>query len=108
MVSELTLSLFQQHVGETFTVSHPEAGDVALKLVKAVDARANLKKHAGGPPMETFSIQFEGPADAPLQQDTFTFAHATVGTFELFTVPIVSRDPGVRRYEAIISRLLAK
>ena len=108
MVNELTRGLFEKHAGETFTVSHAQTGDVALKLVDAVDTQARLKKQHGGPAIETFALYFEGPADNPLHQDTFTFAHPIVGTFDLFMVPVVSRDPGIRRYEVIISRLLAK
>jgi hypothetical protein len=107
MVTELTLGLFEKHVGEMFTVSHPQVGDVVLKLVSAVDSRAGLKKRNGGPAMETFAAHFEGAVDNPLPQDTFRFAHPTVGTFDLFMVPVVSRDPGVRRYEVIVNRLLA-
>jgi len=106
MVNELTREFFEKLVGQTFTVSHPQTGEVAMKLARTLDTRAPFNKHNGGPAMETFAVHFEGPADKPLPQATFRFAHPEAGTFDLFTVPVVSRDPDVRSYEVTISRLL--
>jgi hypothetical protein len=107
MASELTLEFFEKHVGETFTVSHEQTGDVDLKLARTMDVHTPFKKHHGTPAMEAFAVHFEGPTDKPLHQATFRFAHPEAGTFDLFMVPVVSRDPGVRRYEVAISRVLA-
>lgn len=106
MVEELTQALFEKHIGETFTVSHAEYGSVPLKLTSVLDTGGRFPQRDGAPNIETFSVCFEGPKEKPLPQDTFAFSNPAIGAFDLFMVPVVSRDPGVRRYEIIISRLL--
>jgi hypothetical protein len=52
--------------------------------------------------LETFSIVFCGPKDSHLPQGTYKF-QGSVGTFDLFIVPIREDSKGVY-YEAVINR----
>lgn len=105
MVDELTREIFEKHVGEAFTV-HDGTSEVCLRLLDAVDTQSRFTKQRGGPQIESFAIHFAGPASCALPQAIYQFQNSAMGTFELFMVPVVSHDPGVMRYEAIINRLV--
>jgi hypothetical protein len=106
MVTELSLELLKEHIGETFLVSRPEASDVELRLVQASDAQSRFKKQSIGPKLETFALIFEGSVSQPLSQSMFQFTNANLGTMDLFLTPIVSSKPEVRAYEVTISRMI--
>jgi len=57
----------------------------------------------GSQQFEGFSLLFNGPADLPLAQRTYRFAHERLGSFDLFIVP-VSADRNARQYEAVFNR----
>lgn len=71
---------------------------------KLAPADAALKGAAAA--KDCFSLVFVGPKTAPLPQDTYTIAHARIGRFPLFLVPVGSDRNGTR-YQAIINRLHA-
>lgn len=52
-----------------------------------------------------FSLTFRAPPDAPPQQDTFNLTHPTLGSMDIFLVPIRKDDDGLY-FEAIFNRLL--
>jgi hypothetical protein len=49
-----------------------------------------------------FSLEFRGPGESLMEQGTHRFQHRTLGTFELFVVPIGRDDTGIR-YEAVFT-----
>jgi len=53
---------------------------------------------------ETFSLIFRGSAKEPLEQQTYTLAHPSIGTFPLFLVPI-GRPGKTQDLQAVISRI---
>ncbi len=55
--------------------------------------------------IDGFSVVFEGPHDMPLDQDVHTVTHPEAGRGEMMLVPIVSKDPSVRKYEFVVSNL---
>ncbi|MDQ3262850.1 MAG: hypothetical protein M3Y59_04200 [Myxococcota bacterium] len=55
----------------------------------------------GGP--ESFALRFRGPATPMLQQGTYPFTHAELGTLALFVVP-VAKDATGADYEAVFNR----
>jgi hypothetical protein len=105
MIEELTKALFQQHVGEPFTVSAEGVAPVTLTLAKVIEA-PQRKQPAGAPAMECFSVLFEGAKETALVQNTYTFENTRMGSVALFAVPVVSGDEAVRRYEVVINRLI--
>lgn len=52
---------------------------------------------------EGFSLLFNGPANPPLAQRMYGFAHERLGSFDLFIVP-VSAAGELRQYEAVFNR----
>ncbi len=104
---EVSYDFFARQLGATFTVSPESAPDVRLKLVEAriapvMDPRAHLAEDARN---EKFSLLFRGPVAAALKQNTHTFAHADVGQFAMFIVPVRTRDANHAYYEAVFNRL---
>ena len=83
-------------------------------LVVSLELAAVTTPHAAGqvgvPPgsreFEVFSLLFQGPADQPLSQRTYRFAHERLGSFDLFIVP-VSADRDARQYEAVFNQRLS-
>jgi hypothetical protein len=49
-----------------------------------------------------FALTFRGPLDRPIDQGTYALAHAELGGFEIFIVPIAEDDDG-RLYEAVFT-----
>jgi hypothetical protein len=68
-----------------------------LVLIKAEEQPA-------APGGECFSLLFSGPVKRPLEQATYTFDHATLGSFEMFIVPKPADRLGCY-YEAVFNRL---
>jgi hypothetical protein len=53
---------------------------------------------------EKFALMFRGLPVASLAQDTYTFEHHRIGSFEMFIVPIGCLDQSHCYYEAIFNR----
>lgn len=47
-----------------------------------------------------FSLAFRGPRSPELRQGTYPLRHATLGTLDIFVVPVARDEHGVR-YEAV-------
>ena len=93
---ELTQATFAPHVGSAFRV---HVGDGALELTLAAVSDVRLSPRA-----EVFSLEFHGPASAPLPQAEYRFDHPVVGEFALFIVP-VGREEDLLQYQAVFNRL---
>lgn len=57
---------------------------------------------------EKFSLLFLGAKDPALTQDTYGFEHAGIGRFEMFIVPVASKDANRSYYQAIFNRTAPK
>jgi hypothetical protein len=53
---------------------------------------------------EKFSLFFSGSRDELLEQNMYSVAHDTLGRFDLFLVPICTRNPAKMDYQVIVSR----
>ena len=98
MSKKLSIKAFARTQNTVFTTKSGEDEPVDLKLVEVTD------KTPEGFPGEQFSIVFEGPADAPLGQQTYQLEHGDMGSLELFLVPVGEQDDK-RFYEAFFNRL---
>lgn len=94
-LTELTAEVFRRHLGETFRVLDGEALELELAAVESA------RTSAGD---ECFSICFKGPRGSCLPQKTYRIAHAALGEFALFLVPIGPDREGFHRYEAVFNR----
>lgn len=93
---------FARQVNTSFLV---RAGfdTVRLLLVRAnpFSAASPDAEDAGN---EKFSLLFRGPAQKPLEQNTYRFDHPRLGRLSIFIVPIGSLDTTHCQYEAIFDR----
>jgi hypothetical protein len=53
---------------------------------------------------EKFSLFFSGSRGDLLPQNTYSVAHGTLGRFDVFLVPICTRNPAKIDYQAVVSR----
>ena len=108
-VAELTLELFKNYVGQTFTVACAPHGVITLTLASVKEHPGSRKTPPnGGPVLEMFTLVFEGPLEKSIPQNLYSFDHVSMGTFELFMVPVHSKNTAVRRYEIAFNRIVSK
>lgn len=96
----LVRSSFTPRLGDTFQVQ-ADSAPLALQLVKIEAGPAAVQPSAASE--QSFGLLFRGPADQPLRQGTYEFAHGRIGRFPLFIVPMAA-EPGARYYQAIFNR----
>lgn len=97
----LTLETFQPHLGSWFTVALATGDTLALTLVEARALGAAYQPGGRAP----FALLFCHPAlpqQAHLPQRIYHLAHATLGTLELFLVPLGPTAQGMQ-YEVIFT-----
>lgn len=97
---DLNLATFVGQLHTPFRIRRAAGGVVELELTKAqaVRLRTSNCQRVGG---EVFSLIFHGPPEHQLAQRMYTFDHERIGRFKMFIVPVVSRNPQRRSYEAI-------
>lgn len=99
----LSVDRLLELVGPGFRVAVPGAGAVSLELTTVTPPRVSEASGAGAR-HESFSLFFDGPADRPLAQRTYSFEHERLGRFDLFIVP-VGNERGRLQYQAVFNRL---
>ena len=106
-LDELSAERFAELVRTRFNVLSETDGTVSLELTGVTASRPGKPESGsrGDPTAECFSLCFDGPAEQPLVQRTYRFAHERLGWFELFIVP-VGADRNSRQYEAVFNRRL--
>lgn len=106
-VKELKLETFSPLVNTKFRLLLDEVHAVEMELTDAVSIRGphNSTPNKNGMVQDVFSLMFNGPADRPLPQRSYTFEHEKIGRFDLFVVPI-EKTPDAIRYQVIFNRLV--
>jgi hypothetical protein len=101
---------FQTFAGQLHTIFHVVLGDGNVVPLELIEATEGTPRQAGnqGTVYENFSLLFAGPLQPVLEQRIHSFQHPAVGRFEIFIVPVVSRDPSGMRYECIFNRPQAR
>ena len=97
MSAPLTENEFSKHVNTNFSVAGAQPLELELQEVKGYLSKAHEQQG-----MERFSAFFSGPREPLLRQAVYTLEHESMGTFELFLVPI-AQDEQVSRYEAVFN-----
>lgn len=102
MPETITLETFRSRVGTAFAVVFPD-GTLELTL-GAVEPHGTRAPRADAPDLRTepFSLVFHGPLRPVLPQRTWSLSHDTLGTLDVFLVPIGPKD-GRMLYEAVFS-----
>ena len=97
---------FQTFAGHLRTTFHVKLGDGNVLPLELIEAKKGTPRRDGakGPVYESFSLLFSGPLQPLLEQGIHPFQHPRIGQFEIFIVPVLSRDPGVVHYECIFNR----
>ena len=98
MLENLHLNSFSEHLNTKFRAHTTDDKCVELELIEATDLGSNARQ-------EQFSMLFRGPLDTALDQRMYKIEHASLGSFDLFVVPI-GKDQSGRNYEVIFNRLL--
>jgi hypothetical protein len=104
----LNFENFAAQLNTTFQIHAEEGHSILVKL-----GQANLRpdpplKPGQCPPgdagNEKFSLFFRGRRSELLEQNTYRFQHEALGRFELFIVPVFTRNAAKIDYEAVINR----
>ena len=88
---------FKEQVHEAFRCQILDGREVELRL-EAVEEHVSTATH------ENFSIIFRGPADMPAEQCVYRLENETLGTFDVFLVPI-SKDADGMTLEAVFNQI---
>lgn len=99
MLEHLTVEVFEPHIGESFWVQFPNETKVELRLTSAA---RTMESEAAKLPRHPFSLTFVGPGSFQLRQQIYSVAHDTLGTYEIFLVP-VGHEGDLYTYEAVFA-----
>lgn len=86
---------FARYIGTDFTVEAP-GGPVSVRLADVHDEGVARGIHQ-------FSLVFHGPGDRALPEQILPFAHPSLGTHDIFVVPIHGSTPVRFVYQACFS-----
>ncbi len=98
MPDRLGLATFEPFVGEAFRIEGGEGSFLELTLTEAKTGPWQPEEES----TFAFELIFRGPADPMLPQATYRMAHGTLGSVDLFIVPI-ARDADATTYQAVFS-----
>jgi hypothetical protein len=103
MLDSFSYSTFADRIGETFRLQIDAARSVDIVLTTATDLADNDWGYPATDDRRTpFSVVFVGPSDVVLPQHNYRLESDTLGSFDLFIVPI-GRGAGGVRYEAVFT-----
>jgi hypothetical protein len=97
VLDDLSQESFRAAVGTSFEIldaTSPARLTATLAEVRGLPSTGDA---------EQFSLLFQGSAEPRLTQQIYTLNSATMGSFDLFLVPVRADEHGIS-YEAIISR----
>jgi hypothetical protein len=99
--SLLDMQSFSRCLGTTFLLKDSISKTTVFQLIEVHDWQPNVTLTAG---RECFSLIFLADDTARLPQNTYAVEHKSLGSFQLFVVPIRGNTNG-RYYEAVFNRL---
>lgn len=100
MADDLSPATFAPTVGTVFSIGL-DGPPHTLELT--LDQLVEHTPSPQSPRAQPFTLFFVGPAGGHLPQRTYALQHATLGTVELFIVPIGPRPDGRHVYEAVFN-----
>lgn len=106
--SEIPRSAFANQVNTCFRIQAKSGKAIQVTLAE-VKIRPEKPPKAGKRALsdagnEKFSLVFSGSRANLIQQDTYRLLHESLGRFDLFLVPISTRNPAKIDYQAVINR----
>ena len=100
MLDTFTQTTFTPHLGTHCRLLLADGSELALELLTVTPWQPQTADTVQAPRRAPFSVLFRGPLTPMLPQRIYTLAHAHLGTFDLFLVPIGPDQSGMC-YEAV-------
>lgn len=97
MLKNMSKEVFKENINTKFQVKLNEVESVELKLTNITEKKT---LHA-----EFLSLIFEGTDNKILGDNTYTFEHDKLGTFNLFISPYMHKGDMIY-YDVVISKLI--
>ena len=97
-LKQLTRQTFDELVNQRFQVALAQE-PIELELIECKSLGSGPQGEGG---REPFSLVFRGPAGPILPQRIYPLAHSSIGTIEIFLVPLGPAQDGLG-YEAIFT-----
>lgn len=94
----LTPAQFADSLNSTFRLRLDDSAAVEVTLIEVSEPKISRRQ-------ERFSLIFRGPLDVFLPQQTYIAEHTTLGTFDLFIVPVDQEETGFL-YQSVFNRVL--
>jgi hypothetical protein len=105
---DITCSDLAGQLHTSFRIQTASGKTIKVTLAELILRPAEAPKPGQRPPQdagnEKFSIVFSGSRSDLLKQNTYPFEHEALGRFELFIVPMNTRNPTKIDYEAVVNR----
>jgi hypothetical protein len=107
-LQDIPCSALVGQLNTSFRIQAPCGRTIQVTLTEVKMRGEKPPQHGRRPPPdaghEKFSLFFSGARGDLLQQNIYPVAHETLGRFDLFLVPICTRNPGRIDYQAVVSR----
>jgi len=107
-LQEISCSALALQVNTPFRMQAASGGTISVTLKEVKVRQEKPLKPGRKPPPEAaneqFSLVFSGARSEWLEQNTYPCEHQALGRFELFVVPIFTRNPDKIDYQAVINR----
>ena len=107
-LENISQATFSGQLNTPFEIHTEAAGVIRVVLDEVRSKACQPPKPGRRPPQdaghEKFSLVFSGSRAELLEQNTYTFKHPVLGTFDLFIVPILTRHPRKIDYETVFNR----
>jgi len=102
MTSHLEYADFVPHVGTSYLISDELETPVSLELIEVTPLGSSDAAVAPDGRRQAFSLLFRAPETTSIPQRTFALRHASMGTLDIFLVPI-GPGKGGALYEAVFA-----
>ncbi len=93
MIDRVSVSKFQEHVGESFPARSADGRVYDLILIEAKALEPQLGLSHLGVREDPFSLLFRAPVDVNPGQGVYAIDHPEFATFDLFMVPVGFHKP---------------
>lgn len=98
MLDAISKAMFVETVNTRYQLQLSPTQQIELELIDVREGRSS-------PRQEQFALLFRGPLESFLGQGQWTLHQSTLGTLDLFLVP-VGRDALGFEYEAVFNRVV--
>ena len=98
-LDQFTAETFAPYLHNSFRIEYADGESLLVELAEVSVMDKRLHHHGRLP----FSLIFRGGRDRYLPQRLYRVAHDTLGTLDIFLVPLGPDTEGLMRYEAVFN-----